>query len=280
LGVLETGSLFSAGFFGARRVYQPILKSMDDILRALFRSLDSLKHGKVWFYIGLPAISAALVMATLAIFALGFLIAALLDYPPMTWLNAWGAFGAAKFFAALGGWILIVSASYVLAVFVTAVFTLPLMLDFLSATDYADLERRGRDNAAASVWNGVSGALLFVLGWIATLPLWLIPGFSAVLPFFWMAWLNRRTFSHDILTVFAAPDEWIALKARYSTTLLVLGFLTAALTLVPVVGLFAPSLAALIYSHFCLEALRGARKRRISSTGDDSNEIRRLDHRG
>jgi hypothetical protein len=232
---------------------------MDDILRALFRSLDSLRHGKVWLYIGLPAISAALAMATLAIFALGFLIAALLDHPPMTWLNAWGAFGVAKFFATLGGWVLIVSASYVLAVFVTAVFTLPLMLDFLASTDYADLERRGRDSAIASVWNAVSGTLLFVLGWVATLPLWLIPGFSTVLPFFWMAWLNRRTFTCDILTVFASPDEGAALKKRHSTPFLVLGFMTSVLTLAPVVGLFAPSFAALIYSHFCLDVLRGLR---------------------
>lgn len=238
---------------------------MDDILRAIERSLASLKHGKVWFFICLPAILAALIMTILVIFVLGFLIAKLLDYPPMTWLNAWGAFGAAKILATLGGWVLIVSASCLLAVFLTADLTLPLMLNFLSSSDYPDLARRGRDSTVASIWNGVSGTFLFVLGWIVTLPLWLIPGFSVILPFFWMAWLMRRTFSHDILMVFAAPDEWRAVRERYSTSLFVIGCMMSALTLAPFVGLLAPSLTALAYSHFCLDGLRRIREEAAAS---------------
>jgi len=39
-----------------------------------------------------------------------------------------------------------------------------------------------------------------------------------------------------------------------------LGVLMALLTHVPVLGLFAPSLAALAYIHYCLEALRRLRQ--------------------
>jgi hypothetical protein len=190
----------------------------------------------------------------------------------MSWLNAWGAFGAAKILATLGGWAIIASVSYLLAVFMTAVFTLPLMLDFLSSTDYPGLSRRGRDSATASVWNGVSGIFLFVLGWVVTLPLWLVPGFSVILPFFWMAWLNRRTFSHDVLAVFATPDEWRDLRERYSMPLLVLGFLCSALTLAPFVGILAPSLAALAYSHFCLDVLCRVRKKSAADVDRENIE--------
>jgi hypothetical protein len=48
-----------------------VFEIMDDILRAFNRSLVSLKHGKIWFYICLPTILAAFVMAILAICALG-----------------------------------------------------------------------------------------------------------------------------------------------------------------------------------------------------------------
>ena len=42
--------------------------------------------------------------------------------------------------------------------------------------------------------------------------------------------------------------------------LLALGFAMAVLTHVPFAGLLAPSLAALVYIHFCLESLRRLRQ--------------------
>jgi len=42
--------------------------------------------------------------------------------------------------------------------------------------------------------------------------------------------------------------------------LLGLGLVMALLAYVPFVGLLAPSLAALAYVHYCLEALRGLRE--------------------
>ena len=101
--------------------------------------------------------------------------------------------------------------------------------------------------------------MLYVAGWVVTLPLWMIPGLGAILPLFWMGWLNRRTFAYDALSVHASQSEARALRRNRSVPLLVLGFLMAAMAHVPVTGLFAPSLAALAYIHFCLEALRRSR---------------------
>ena len=50
-----------------------------------------------------------------------------------------------------------------------------------------------------------------------------------------------------------------------ATSLLLLGGLMALLTHVPLLGLFAPSLAALAYIHFCLEGLRRFRRGAVTT---------------
>ena len=86
-----------------------------------------------------------------------------------------------------------------------------------------------------------------------------------LLPLFWMAWLNRRTFAYDALAIHASHAEWQAFRRQRATSLLLLGGLMALLTHVPLLGLFAPSLAALAYIHFCLEGLRRFRRGAVTT---------------
>jgi hypothetical protein len=232
---------------------------------ALRRSLVTLGRGRVWFYFFVPALVAVLAMIALSLFALERLIAGFIEAPPLTWISAWGALWLAKVLAALGGWLLILSASYLLAMLLTAVFVLPLLLKHIAAVDFPDLARAGSDSLVASTWNSVSAALLFIAGWLLTLPLWLVPGLGLLLPFFWMAWLNRRTFAYDVLAEHASAPEWNQLRRGKATPLFVLGLLMALLAHLPLIGLLAPSLAALAYIHFCLEALRRMRQGAVVS---------------
>lgn len=101
----------------------------------------------------------------------------------MSWIASWGAFWLAKLLAALGGWLLILSASYLIAMLLTAVVVLPLLLNRLSTTDYPELARMGSDSVAAATWNSIWAAVLFIIGWLVTLPLWLVPGLGLILPF-------------------------------------------------------------------------------------------------
>lgn len=233
---------------------------MNGVLLALGRSVSSLGRARVWLYLLVPTVLAVLAMSALSLFLLDRLVAALLEQPPMSWVASWGAIWPAHLLASLGGWLVILSASYLLAVLLTAIVVMPLLLEYLARNDYGDVARLGRDSVAASTLNSVWAALLFILGWLATLPLWLIPGLGLVLPLFWMAWLNRRTFAYDALSVHASADEWRELRRHHAGALLLLGVLMALLTHVPVLGLFAPSLAALAYIHYCLEALRRLRQ--------------------
>jgi len=235
------------------------------LMLALQRSLCSLGSGRMWLYLLGPALAAVLLMVTLSASLLQNLVSSFIEQPPMNWIAEWGALWLAKLLAALGGWLLILSASYLLAMLLTAVLVLPLMLNYLSAVDYPDVGRMGSDNLVASTWNSLWAAALFIAGWLVTLPLWLIPGLGLILPLLWMAWLNRRTFAYDALAAHASAEEWRELRRRQATPLLVLGMAMALLTHVPFIGLLAPSLAALAYVHFCLEALRRMRQGTVVS---------------
>ena len=233
---------------------------MAGVMLALRRSFATLARGRVWFYMLAPAIVAVIAMVGLSVLLLEHLIADLIEQPPLSWVVAWGAFWLAKLLAALGGWLLILSASYLVAMLLTAIVVLPLLLNHLAAIDYPDLARQGSDSVVASTWNSVAAALLFIVGWLVTLPLWLIPGLALLLPLFWMAWLNRRTFTFDALAAHATSDEWRELRRTQAMPLLLLGLAMALLAHVPFLGLLAPSLAALAYIHFGLEALRRLRQ--------------------
>ena len=150
----------------------------------------------------------------------------------------------------------------------TAVVVLPLMLKDQAAVRYADLAPMGNDSFIGSLWVSLSASILFIAGWLVTLPLWLLPGLGLILPLFWMGWLNRRTFAYDVLAGYATPDEWRTLRQQHAWPLLALGLLVAMLAYVPFLGLIAPSLAALAFVHYGLEALRRMRNGAVVSVGE------------
>lgn len=233
---------------------------MVEVMQALIRTLATLGRGRVWWFLLAPALLALVAWVGLMLFVLDGLIAGFIDLPPMSWLTGWGALWLAKLFAVLGGWLLILAAAYLVAMLLAAVFILPLLLNHLAATDYPELARMGKDSVTASTWNSISAAVLFVAGWLVTLPLWLIPGLGLILPLLWMAWLNRRTFAYDALAVHASDAEWRELRRQHARPLLLLGLIMALLAHIPLLGLLAPTLAVLAYLHYTLEALRRMRQ--------------------
>ena len=233
---------------------------MTEIVLALGRSLRTLGRGRVWLLFFGPAAVALVIWIALMVFALESLIATLVEQPPMTWLAGWGAVWLAKLGAVLGGWLLILAAAFITAMLLAAIFVMPLLLNHVALADYPELARVGKDSVVAGAWNSIAALMLYIVGMLLTLPLWLVPGLGLVLPILWMAWLTRRTFAFDALAVHATDQEWRELRRRQALPLLALGLVMALLAHVPFMGLLAPSLAALAYVHFCLEALRRMRQ--------------------
>ncbi|MBK8579346.1 MAG: EI24 domain-containing protein [Candidatus Accumulibacter sp.] len=233
---------------------------MTDVGLALLRSIKTLGQGRVWLLVFGPAVLGLLVWVGLAVFSLEWLIASLVEQPPLSWLAGWGVLWLAKLAAALGGWLLILAAAFVTAMLLAAIFVMPLLLEVVSSTDYPELARLGKDSLAGAVVNSLVAVLVFTVGWLLTLPLWLIPGLALLLPVLWMAWLTRRTFAYDALAVHATVDEWRLLRRQHGFPMLLLGVILALLAHIPVIGLLTPTLAALAYTHYCLEALRRLRQ--------------------
>lgn len=232
---------------------------MGDVMLALGRTLASLKQGKVWLYVLIPAVFSLLLSIALAIWALGWVVQQMMDYPPMTLLVGWGLVWLANILAYLGGWMAIFAIAYLTASLLAAIVIMPLMLKHLSAGEYRDVAAMGKDSFVAAAVNSVLASILFVAGWLVTIPLWLIPGLSLLISLLLMGWLNRRTFAYDALSMHATAGEWQEIRQRQKAPLFMLGLTMALLAHVPVVGLLVPALAALAFVHYGLEALRRSR---------------------
>ncbi|QRM20624.1 hypothetical protein GBK02_15160 [Dechloromonas sp. TW-R-39-2] len=232
---------------------------MAEVMLALMRTLASLRQGKIWAYVLLPALFSLVLSIGLAVWGLGALVEQMMAYPPMTFLVGWGLLWLAHILAYLGGWMAIFAVAYLTASLLAAILILPLMLKHLAQTEYQDVAPMGRDSFVAAAVNSVWASILFVGGWLLTLPLWLVPGFSLIVPMLLMAWLNRRTFAYDALSMHATDAEWHVLRAQGKGPMFMLGLSMALLAHLPVVGLLVPALAALSFIHYGLESLRRTR---------------------
>ena len=232
---------------------------MGDVMLALARTFASLRQGKVWLYVLTPALFSLLLSIGLAVWVLGAVVQQMMEYPPMTLLVGWGLVWLANILAYLGGWMAIFAIAYLTASLLAAVVILPLILNHLSASEYRDVAAMGKDSFVAAAMNSRVASVVFVLAWVATIPLWLIPGFSLLIPLLLMGWLNRRTFAYDALSMHATESEWQAIRRDQKTPLFMLGLTMALLAHIPVIGLLVPALAALSFVHYGLEALRRSR---------------------
>lgn len=232
---------------------------MGDLVLALMRSLRSLGSPGIWAAILAPAFLGLVLWLVAAFWGLGLLVEWLMANPPMTIIAAWGLVWVANVMAYLGGWMAIFAATYLLASIVAAIVVMPLMLKRIAAQEYPDVAAMGADSFAAATGNSITALIYFILGWLLTLPLWLIPGLGLLIPLLLLAWYNRRTFAYDALSLHATPKEWETLRQAHKSPFYMLGMLMALLAHVPLVGLLVPAFSALAFIHMGLESLRRLR---------------------
>jgi hypothetical protein len=205
-----------------------------------------------------PPAAAFLLWSIVAWFAwqpmAGWVMANLPDWQWLNWLGPWLAHVAVFFvFAPL---------VYFTTLLFVAVFALPKMMALIAARDYPDVSRQGSASAAfwGSLANTVVAGLIFVVGWLITLPLLLVPGGLLILPLFWAAWLNQRAFRFDALAEHARVDERDAIVRREGGSLYLAGLIGALVAYVPVLHLLALPYTAVLFVHLCLGALRALRQ--------------------
>ncbi|HEX8987879.1 MAG TPA: EI24 domain-containing protein [Rhodocyclaceae bacterium] len=177
--------------------------------------------------------------------------------PSFAWsLWPWLAHWAAVFLllAAFGSLV------YATALLLVAVIGLPRMLTLVAARDYPDVLRHGENAFWGSLGNTLAATGIFVVGWLVTLPLLLIPGAVLVLPMLWTAWFDQRTFRFDALAEHATRSELRTLIAGSRMRFWGAGLGTALAAHIPIVNLLAPAYTALVFVHLGLSALRSLRR--------------------
>ncbi len=235
---------------------------MVEVLRACALALRSLGRPAVlWQGLWPPLVALALWSAIAAVLwkpAHGALVDLLPDVPwqgTVGWLT--------DFVAHIALLLALAPFVYFTAILLVAAFALPRMMTIVAAADYADVEQRGTGAFWGSVGNTLAAGVIFVIGWLATLPLLFVPGGLFVIPLAWTAWLNQRTFRFDALAVHATPGERRAIVAGYRGRLYLAGLPTALAAHVPLANLLAPAFTALVYVHLCLAALRRQRQESV-----------------
>jgi uncharacterized protein involved in cysteine biosynthesis len=231
---------------------------MIEVFGAFTKSLRDLTRADIlWQALWPPLVALALwASVAVAVWAHGVALMARI-VPGLPWSGwEWVAHWAAIFlllaaFAAL---------TYFTAIVLVAVFALPRLVSVVAARDYPDLGRHGENVFWGSLGNTLGAGAIFVLGCVVMLPLLLIPGALLVLPLLWGSWFNQRTFRFDALAEHATPTELQQLVRDNRSRFYFAGLGTAAAAHVPLVNLLAPALAALVFVHLGLAALRRQRQ--------------------
>lgn len=239
-----------------------------DLSQAFWRALRSQMHPRMIFALFLPF----MVIMVLGVLLLWF------GWGPLTrWLGAElsdsGVPGmvdpviGTTAFLALKAWLIPIAAGFILlplagiaGLAVAAVWVMPLVLAHVGQRDYPDVQAKGKNSTVISVTNAVWVTLVFVVGWLVTLPLWLIPPLGIILSVLWWTFAFTRLMRVDALVEHASIEERRLLWRERSGGYWSMGLGCALLNLIPPAWVFLPVFSGLLYAHYSFEALRQVRR--------------------
>jgi CysZ protein len=241
-------------------------KPVNAVMRALLRAFRSLMHPKLLLLSVLPTLVALIAWGSLALMFWAPLNVTVSDWLRHTAMIDWMLYAARVLFQSdIAGFVPGLSKILILvtlwplvqatALLLTAVFVMPMMVDHVAKRSYAGLERRRGGTFARSVLNGFSGLLVFLVLWMFTLPLWLVPGVVLVLPLLLSSYLNQRMFCYDALAGHADAEELHVLTHGYRFSRYALGGVLGIVNYIPLLGWFAQVFIGLAFIHWGLGTL-------------------------
>lgn len=227
--------------------------------------------------------------------------------PMIDWLQAWflehqgfGAAGRLLGWVGLGAiktvivpliamWVLLPLMILTALIFV-ATLAIPAIVKHVSYRYYPALEERHGGTFLGSLWTFGSTFAIFLMLWLVSLPLSVIPPFTFVVqPLLW-GWLTYRVMAYDALAQHADADERRAILRLHRWPLLLIGAVTGAMGAAPTLlwlggalsVILFPLLAAgsiwlyvlvfvftgLWFQHYCLAALAHYRQRQQPPPAD------------
>lgn len=241
------------------------------LMQSLLRAFFSLLHLRMLALMIWPTALALLLWITLAAAFWGHAVAAVDAALRGTVVVDWMfTFAPLAMIAAQLGWILLallfVPLVLITATLIIGVFSMPIMVDHVSASDYPKLARRRGGGLAGGAWNALVALLWFAALAAVSLPLWLVPPLWPVLPVVLLGYLNYRVFPYDALAEHASSEELDQVLGRDRAQLFLLGAAVAVAGYIPLLGLLAPLFGGLVFIHYGLARLQAIRSAPIDAT--------------
>jgi len=246
---------------------------MNDVMRALIRALVSQLHPRMLWLAIWPFFVSLIVWGTLAWWfrepALTWLHGFLNGLTLVGWIDAslaaLGMTGFKMFLVPLIYIGLLIPTIIVSALLIIALYAMPVVIGHVAERSYPELATT-RDSSRlgmflASATNSLWVTLVFIFGWLLTMPLWLIAPLALLVPLAWITWLTTRILRVDSLLEHATAEEREILVARHRRSYYVLGTLVSLMNFIPPLFFFAPVFSGLAFTHFSLHALGNLRGR-------------------
>ncbi|MCQ8896095.1 EI24 domain-containing protein [Limnobacter humi] len=145
------------------------------------------------------------------------------------------------------------------AVLLAGLYVTPPVLNYLAQRDFSGLEKRGKNSIVRGLWVAIRATVVFLVLWVITFPLWIIPGMAFVLPIVLTAQLLLSVMRHDALADHATVDEMKLIKKGDSSGAWLIGIVCAFLSFIPPVLLIMPVMSALAFTRHYLSLLNHIR---------------------
>lgn len=179
------------------------------------------------------------------------------------WLLAVGLFSMKIWLVPIMAAGMLLPMAGILGLVIAAIFVMPIVLRHVEKRQYKGIARQGKNVTVLGTWNAIWVGVLFCLGWIFTMPLWLFPPLALILPVFWWAFAVNRMLRVDAMIEHASPKERKLLWERHYKRLWIIGGLLSLVNLVPLFWLIMPVFSSLVYAHFCLQSIIDLRSERV-----------------
>lgn len=141
------------------------------------------------------------------------------------------------------------------AVVLAGLYVTPPVVNYLAGKEFSHIERRGDASIWMGLWVSLRAVFIFLVLWIVTLPLWLIPGVAFVLPVLLTAWLLMVVMRFDSLSAHASKVEIKQIAKRDSSSAWLIGLVCAFLSFIPPILLIMPVMSALAFSRLYMANL-------------------------
>ena len=147
------------------------------------------------------------------------------------------------------------------AVLLAGLYVTPPVVNYLTDKEFLrGIEKKGDSGFVMSLWITLKAVVVFLMAWILTLPLWLIPGMAFVLPVLLTAYLLMTVMRFDSLAGHATKLEMAEVKKRDSTSAWLIGLVCAFLSFIPPILLIMPVMSALAFTRHYMGALTQVRQ--------------------